>query len=518
MNNRSVRTNRRRSSLLVACVLASSLGGPLAWGAGTTWQVSVATGGEPALCATPGSFCYSISAAISADGRYVSFSSEADNLASVAGSEGVDTTQIYLHDRLACTTTLVTRSLAGGFANSSSSLSSLSADGRYLAFDSSATNLLPGVDNGLSQVYLYDRTLAGYTLISGSPLIVGQEGNGASAVPTLSADGRYVSFQSAASDLVAGDTNGLIDIFVHDRQTQITVRVNVTDAGHQAEFTGGPNGGHARRPSMSSDGRFVVYDSGANNLSDNPAGDFRAYRHDRDSDGNGVFDEPGGIDSTLVSVDSGGVAANGQSYWPTVTADGSLVAFISTASNLVPNDTNGELDVFVHDLVTAQTTRESVGPAGEQGSSLSFWPKLSAGGEYLSFHSASPEFVGGGAPTGSSQVLRRDRATGQLAVISVNTAGDHGNSSSEQAVMTPNARIFAFSSVAGNLVASDPNIWADVYARSLRPADINNDGVVDDYDLTLARRQLGAVCTSADVNGDGIVDDEDLLAILSDWG
>ena len=456
MTNRTVGKHRRRSLLLLACVLALSLGGPVASGAGTTWQVSVATGGEPALCVTAG-FCYSISAAISADARYVSFSSKADNLASVPGIDGVHPPQIYLHDRLACTTTLVTRSLGAGLANGSSNLSSLSADGNLLAFDSAATNLLPGVDNGLDQVYLYDRTLGTITLISGSPWIAGQEGNGRSSLPTVSADGRYVCFQSEASDLVAGDTNGLADIFVRDRQTQTTVRVNVTDAGQQTEYTGGPTGGHSLRPSMSSDGRFVVFDSGANNLSNNPAGDFRVYLHDRDSDGNGVFDEPGGIHSTLVSINSGGVAASGHSYWPTVTADGSLVAFISGASNLVPNDTNGELDVFVRDLATAQTTRESVGSAGEQGSFLSFWPKLSADGHYLSFQSGSPEFfVSTGVP-GISHVLRRDRATGQLTVISVNTSGQHGNATSEQAVMAPNARVFAFSSVARNLVASDPN-------------------------------------------------------------
>lgn len=514
-----MKQKRRSFQYGMAWVLALSLVGPPAWGAGTTWQVSVATGGQPALCSTPQVFCYSISAAISADGRYVSFSSHADNLASVPGSVGVDTTQIYLHDRLACTTTLVTGSPGGGMANSASNLSSLSADGSLLAFDSSATNLLPGVDNGFQQVYLHDRNLGVNTLISGSPLIAGQEGNGDSALPTLSAHGRYVSFQSEASNLVSGDTNGLVDIFVHDRQAQATVRVNVTDDGQQAEYTGGPTGGHSRRPSLSSDGRFVVYDSGANNLSDNPAGDFRVYLHDRDSDGNGVFDEPGGIHSTLVSVDSDGVAASGHSYWPTVTDDGSLVAFISEASSLVPNDTNGAIDVFVHDLETAQTTRESVGPAGEQGSLLSFWPKLSAGGQYLSFHSASPEFlVSGGVVTANSQVLRRDRATGLLTVISVSTAGEPGHGHSEQAVMTPNARVFAFSSIAGNLLGSDPNPWADVYAHSLRPADINNDGVVDHADLSLARGRLGATCSSADVNGDGIVDFDDLLAIWSDWG
>ena len=115
--------------------------------------------------------------------------------------------------------------------------------------------------------------------------------------------------------------------------------------------------------------------------------------------------------------------------------------------------------------------------------------------------------------------MRRDRATGQLTVISVNTAGQHGNAHSQQAVMTRNARIFAFSSPATNLAGSgDPDIWADVFAHSLRPADINNDGVVNYDDLQLVDGQWGATCSSADVNGDGIVDDGDVQAVLSDWG
>jgi Ca2+-binding RTX toxin-like protein len=181
----------------------------------------------------------------------------------------------------------------------------------------------------------------------------GVQANNSSGTPSLSADGRFVAFSSWASNLVPGDPNGM-DVFVHDRDADgdgvfdepgaiATVRVSVASSGAQAN-------GDSFQPSLSADGRFVAFASEATNLvpgDTNRQGD--VFVHDRDADRDGVFDEPGAITTRRVSVRSTGVQANAWSGGPSLSADGRMVAFNSTATNLVWGDTNGYLDVFVHD-------------------------------------------------------------------------------------------------------------------------------------------------------------------------
>ncbi len=474
---------------------------------GTTSQVSVATGGEMAFCSSPEVFCYSITASISDNGRYVSFSSVAGNL---VGGPLPTGRQVYLHDRLGCQTIRISQTPSGDPANGASDNSSVTADGRYVAFQSNATNILPDVTAGVNQIYLRDTQTNETTLISRGT--DGQPGNGSSAAPTITPDGRYIVFQSGASNLVVTDTNGYIDIFVHDVQTQSTVRVNVTDDGKQALS------GHSRRATISPDGRFVGFDSHATNFADNVNSFFQVYLHDRDANETGVFDQPGGISTSLVSQDALGNSANNNATWASITDDGQLVAFVSSATNLVDGVTNGVLDVFVVDRETGNITRESVGPQGQQGSEISFGARISGNGDYVSFHSGSPQFLGGGFPLGYSHIFRRDRHTGELEVISVDSDGELATNTSEHAVMTPNGQTFAFSSTAQDLVPNHSNPWADVYVRSLTPADINGDGVVDVSDLLLLLSAWGESCTMADLNDDGNVNVSDLLLLLSNWG
>jgi Tol biopolymer transport system component len=183
----------------------------------------------------------------------------------------------------------------------------------------------------------------------------GTEADAASGDPTISTDGRFVAFESFATNLVANDTNGFFDVFVHDRDTDrdgiydeageiSTVRVSVDSAGAEGD-------NNSNFPSISSDGRYVAFESNATNLvADDTNGSADVFVHDRDADGNGAYDEPGAISTVRVSVDLAGVEGNGNSNNPSISADGRSVAFESDADNLVAGDTNTAPDIFVDDL------------------------------------------------------------------------------------------------------------------------------------------------------------------------
>ena len=266
---------------------------------------------------------------ISADGRFVSFESIAPDL--VAGdTNGVP--DIFVHDRQSGTTERVSVATGGGQVSDGSfnSVPSISADGRFVSFDSYAPDLVAGDTNGYTDVFVHDRQSG--TTERVSVATGGGQGGDFSYAPSISADGRFVSFHSDAPDLVVGDTNGARDVFVHDRQAGTTERVSVATGGGQ-----GSGGSGSYRPSISADGRFVSFDSYAPDL---VAGDTNGvpdiFVHDRQS---GTTER--------VSVATGGGQGNGYSYDPSISADGRFVSFGSSAPDLVAGDTNGVADVFV---------------------------------------------------------------------------------------------------------------------------------------------------------------------------
>jgi len=478
----------------------------------TTSLVSVGTDGEFPDCGAPENFCFSIGPAVTPDGRYVAFESVAPNIA--PGPPLSDPiSQVLVHDRQTCTTVRVSESPSGQPGDDPSSDATLSADGQLVAFRSRAGNLVPDSTRGTEQVYVYNAKTQALEMISRSP--DGVPGNGNAAVPQISDDGRHVLFQNSASNLVPNDTNDDPDIFVYDRQTETMTRVNVSESGEQAN-------GPSRRPGMSPDGRFVVFDSSASNLVDQPFSSNQVFLLDRDSDENGVFGEPDGRTLTLVSVNDTGEPGNGFSSWGVPSPDGQKVVFSGSASvdNLVPGDTNNDTDVFVRHLDTGTTTRESVGPNGEQTSAGSFFPlDFSADGQFLTFHSAAQELVDGGH-NGVTHIFRRNLKTGQNMIISRNSDGELADQSSEVGVMAANGQTVAFTSAATNLEPGfENNLWVNVYVRALQPSDLNGDNVVGVSDLLLLLSEWGAGdCSVADINDDGDVAVADLLELLSSWG
>jgi Tol biopolymer transport system component len=309
--------------VLIAATLVSLLlgGGAQPASAGSTTRVSVDSAGRQAN--GPSSV-----AAISANGRFVAFESDATNL--VAGDTN-GLTDIFVHDLVARTTTRVSVDSLGRQANGPSFNPSISSDGRFVAFESNATNLVTGDTNGRPDIFVRDLLTGKTTRVSVDS--VGRQANGPSLSAAISGDGRFVAFESDATNLVAGDTNGRRDIFVYDMATRATTRVSVDSLGRQAN---GPSFSAA----ISGDGRFVAFESDATNLV--PADSLLK----RD-----VFVRDLVLGSTVrASVDSDGRQALGASSGAAISGDGRSVAFESDASNLVPGDTNLTRDVFVHNL------------------------------------------------------------------------------------------------------------------------------------------------------------------------
>jgi Tol biopolymer transport system component len=227
----------------------------------------------------------------------------------------------------------------------------ISSDGRYVAFTSDASNLVAGDTNGFADVFVRDRDTDQDGIfdeigsVSTSRVSVssgGAQGNNESYYAAVSGDGRFVAFGSIATNLVTGDSNGNSDVFVRDRQAGTTTRVSLGSAGTQG------NGG-SFAPAIG-DGRFVAFQSQASNLVTGDANGFAdVFVRDRDTNEDGIFDEAGAVSTTRVSVDSVGGEGDAESLDPSISGDGRFVAFESLASNLVPVDTNGSSDIFLHD-------------------------------------------------------------------------------------------------------------------------------------------------------------------------
>lgn len=443
---------------------------------GTPSLVSRSTSGQQAND-------WSQSSSISADGRHVAFVSWATNLVpglrqaacpSVEGSytsRNVSTTAcplVFVRDRLTGTTRLVSMSSSGDQANDASVAPSISADGRYIAFHSLASNLVGSDTNGVNDVFVHDVVTRLTSRVS--VLSSGAEarddtpfaayGTTGSSHPSISSNGRYVAFQSFAHNLVPGDTNGGpegktkvggLDVFIHDRATRETRRVSMSSTGmssRQGEW-------YSYSPDISSDGKYVAFVSGQDVGGTGENVDvYEIYVQALD----------GGA-TRRVSVSSSGERGNSNSDLPRLSDDGRFVLFSSRASNFVAGDTNATWELYVRDLVAHTTTRVSLPSAGgrsQQGS-------ISSDGRYVAYESDAYESDANELDPGETsgrillQVFLHDRLTNTTILISVSAAGAQANNGAYAPSISADGRSVAFQSVASNLVSGDENGVADIF-------------------------------------------------------
>ena len=333
----------------------------------------------------------------------------------------------------------------GGEGDGPSRDAAVSADGRFVTFASEATNLVSDDNNELSDVFVHDRQTGDTARVSlGADE---QEANGYSEVPALSADGRFVAFHSAADNLVPADNNMDLDVFVYDRQAGTTARVSVASDGAQAA-------GGSYRAALSADGRLVAFVSTAVNLDPrdaDPQPD--VYVHDRQSGA-----------TELISVNRQGTAAAGFAGPPALSVDGRFVAFSSASSDLVAGDENDFEDVFVHDRQTGQTTRVSVRSDGDEVFADSYDPALSADGRFVAFWSYATELTDDPDLSGWN-VYVHDRQMGATTLISRGMGGP-ADGGSIRPRLSADARVVVFESQATNLtVTPDANGLADIFAH-----------------------------------------------------
>ena len=377
---------------------------------------------------------------LSADGRYMAF------MALVQPGH----MQIFVQDRQTGAITMASATPSGEPGTGNSEQPSISKDGRTLAFWSMAWDLVPG-DTPSSHDKVFVRDLRTDTTIS-----VTAGANGPSTGPVLSADGRYVTFASEASNLVDDDTNGTGDVFVYDRQTATFTRITVDSSGAESN-------GLADPLAISDDGRHVTFISNAPNLVPDDTND-RAdvFVHDRKTGS-----------TTRVSVDSsgaqandhsGGIVADSREVGGSISGDGRYVAFPSLASNLVSGDTNESDDVFVHDRRSGTTTRVSVDSTHTEGNNASYDPSISDDGRYIAFASLASNLVSGDT-NHHADVFVRDPRTATTHRVSTDATGAQANDGSLFPSLSGDGRYVAFTSLASTLVPGDTNQVTDLFVR-----------------------------------------------------
>ena len=428
------------ATLTGTVVLALALATTGLAGSATTELVSVSSSGEQG---NDDSF----PTAVSADGRYVAFSSHASNL--VPGDTNANP-DVFVRDRMLGTTERVSVSSTGEQGRGGrSDFAAISADGRYVAFASYASNLVAGDTNRTEDVFVRDRKLDTTKRVSVSS--TGQPGDRFSFDPAISADGRYIAFYSRAKNLVPRDPKWG-DVFVRDQKLHTTRKVSVSSREC-------PGNRRSADPAISADGRYVAFTSQAMNLV--PRGRTRHFKPD-------VFVRDRKLGTTRrVSVSSRGHEGNGASFQPAISANGRYVAFTSFASNLVPRDPKWG-DVFVRDRKRHKTRRVSVSSTGQQGNDESYQPAISADGRFVAFGSLASTLVSGDTK-GTEDVFVRARKLDTTRRVSVSSSGQPANNFSAGPAISADGRYVAFASYATNLVAGDTNAAVDAFVRGPLP-------------------------------------------------
>jgi Tol biopolymer transport system component len=394
--------------------------------------------------------------AVSADGRYVAFESDATNLA--AGTVG---RQVYVRDRVAGTTSAVSVSSSGAVGYSGSKDPSLSADGRFIAFGSSASNLVPGDTNGELDVFVHDRTTRTTRRVSVSSS--GTQGNDQSLDPAISADGHWVVFQSFASNFVLGDTNGVADVFRYNLDSGLISIVSKL-------LGGGLANGASRAPSVSGNGNRIAFESDATNLVN--------------YDTNGVKDvfvrhSDGRMER--VSLTMVGDQPDAASHQSVISADGRAVAFRTQATNMYFKDTGGRNHVYHVNLDAGfypnpplarrlTLVSEGLGAQVETANGETTEPSISADGRWVAYSSTATNLIPADPNGAIHDVYVTDIYTpfSEYHRVLVSVAGTTGaNSISSSPAISGDGKLVAFASFASNLVGGDTTTDWDVFAQTI---------------------------------------------------
>lgn len=409
---------------------------------------------RPTIGTAPAS---SDSPSLSADGRIVAFSSTASNL---AGPDTNDTRDVFVRDNLTRSLELVSTSSTGVQGDAPSASPAVSDDGRYVAFVSRASTLVPGDDNARADVFVKDRTTGELDWVS-----VGMGGlagtNDSGYVPQLdrflpvaiSGDGRYVSFMSRAPNLIVGDSNTAADVFVRDRLTDTTERVSVAAGGGQLASSS------TEQVDISDDGRYAIFVTASGSV---VPGDTNAaydvFRRDRVA-----------ATTVRVSLRDNDLQTSTGAASASMSADGSIVAFTSSGSDLVVGDDNGTLDVFVRVVgagTAGTTTIASVNEAGAEGDDSSFAPVISDNGRFVAFTTRATNIVATTFP--AHQLAVRDRTAGTTRIVSAKALGVPSSglpAAGFAAALSGSGRYAAFAHT-DDLDDRDPGANLDVYVRA----------------------------------------------------
>lgn len=397
----------------------------------TTWAVPLAdwSGGRARYVA------------LSADGRWVAFTAAPPVNDATQGYDG-----LYLYDRERGDLTRITQSPTGESGSGWAGAPSITPDGRVVAFYAWAGNLVPGDTNAVQDAFVYDRQTGELTRVSvgsGGVQANDRSGDGSGATPpALSADGRWVAFHSAADNLVLGDTNGTVDLFLYDRQTATTARISLGPGGVQAN-------GDASHPVLSADGNLVLFQSRATNLDPSvprleALGVTQIYLLDRRTG-----------TTSLISRGPDGRPGNGDSRQPALSGDGRYLVYTSDATNLVAGDGNQAADIMVMDRETGITRRVSVASTGTQANRAASSPSISWDGRYISYVAEASNLVSGDgnhvADVFLYDQLARHTTRVSVAVVGAWTAAEAQGASRGPAPVIPGGRLVAFVSEADDL-------------------------------------------------------------------
>jgi hypothetical protein len=368
---------------------------------------------------------------------------------------------------------------------------SFSVDGRFVAFQSASTNLVSGDVNAHVDVFVRD--LQTNTTVRASTLSTGARSDGDSAEAAVSRDGRYVAFSSAASNLLSGDTGGLRDVFVVDRTTFNVSRASTNTGNAQGN-------GDSDMVSMSANGTFIVFRSKASSLT---AGDSNAIAD--------IFvkDRSTGFTYRVSTPSGGGVMTGSAVASPSVSNDGNLVVFGASDGNLVAGDSNGKLDIFAKNRSTDTTTFVSSSAGGAIGDGDSTQAMLSDDGTRVAFVSAATNFAADDT-NGVADIYVKTLAGGAIVRASSTAAGAPGNAASSAPSISADGRFIAFASAASNLVAGDSNGNIDIFVKDLNDASITRvntsaagtqgtGGDCGTPSLSSDGRYVGFVCAQTDL-------------------